>query len=160
MPLIFILILSNQHHHPLRGEICHYPNCWRQCNIFANGVNFSIFTQFFVFLSPKLLKFGKSKGVKFMAWKSGGVKYQHLFLRWPQLGWHQIRRLSCCENWMPAVFSDYNLRPFWEHETVFFSKKSYLDHLRPTPVQTLAELFTYFCITLSGKPISRNWGQS
>ena len=28
-----------------------------------------------VFLSPKLLKFGEIKGVKFMAWKSGGAKF-------------------------------------------------------------------------------------
>ena len=40
-----------------RGEICKF---------FASGVNFSIFTYFFVFLSPKLLKFGEIKGVKFL----------------------------------------------------------------------------------------------
>ena len=41
-----------------RGDICHSRHCRWQCNIFANGVNFSIFTHLFVFLSAKLLKFG------------------------------------------------------------------------------------------------------
>ena len=50
-----------------RGEICHCRHCRRQCNFFGNGVNFSIFTHFFVLLSPKLLKFGKIKGVNFLA---------------------------------------------------------------------------------------------
>ena len=31
------------------------------------GVNFSIFTHLFVFLSPKLLKYGEIKGVNFLA---------------------------------------------------------------------------------------------
>ena len=33
----------------------------------ASGVNFSIFTHFFVFLSLKLLKLGEIDGVKFLA---------------------------------------------------------------------------------------------
>ena len=49
-----------------RGEICHCRHCQRQCKIFASAVNFSIFAHFFVFLSPKLLKFGEIKGVKFL----------------------------------------------------------------------------------------------
>ena len=40
-------------------------------NFFASGVNFSIFTYLFVFLSPKVLKFGEIKGVKFLARKFG-----------------------------------------------------------------------------------------
>ena len=59
----------------LKGEICHCHHCRRQCKILASGVNFSIFTHAFVLLSPKLLKFGKIKGVKVLAWKSGGVKF-------------------------------------------------------------------------------------
>ena len=35
--------------------------------ISASGVNFSIFTHFFVFLSLKLLKLGEIDGVKFVA---------------------------------------------------------------------------------------------
>ena len=58
-----------------RGEICQCRHCRRQRKIFASGVNFSIFTHFFVFLSPKLLKFGEIKGVKFLARKSSGVKF-------------------------------------------------------------------------------------
>ena len=50
-----------------RGEICHCRHCRRQCKFFASSVNVSIFTHFLVFLSPKLLKFSKSKGVKFLA---------------------------------------------------------------------------------------------
>ena len=34
---------------------------------FASGVNFSIFTHFFVFLSPKLLKLAEIDGVKVLA---------------------------------------------------------------------------------------------
>ena len=49
-----------------RGEICKF---------FASGVNFSIFIHFFVFLSPKLLKFSEIKGVKVLARKSGGVNF-------------------------------------------------------------------------------------
>ena len=36
-----------------RGEIRH---CRWQCKIFANGVNFPIFTHFLVFLSPKTVE--------------------------------------------------------------------------------------------------------
>ena len=35
----------------LRGEICPCRHCRQQCKIFASGVNFSIFTNFFVLLS-------------------------------------------------------------------------------------------------------------
>ena len=42
---------------------------------FASGVNFSKSTHLFVFLSLKLLKFSEIKGVKSLAWKSGGVKF-------------------------------------------------------------------------------------
>ena len=49
------------------GEICRCQQCRQQCKIFASCVNFSIFTHVFVLLSPKLLKFGKIKGVKFLA---------------------------------------------------------------------------------------------
>ena len=38
-------------------------------------VNFSIFTFVFVFLSPKLLKCGKIKGVKCLFRRSGGVDF-------------------------------------------------------------------------------------
>ena len=60
-------------HPSVRGETCHCRHCRRQFKVFASGVNFSIFTIFF--LSPKLLKFCEIKGVKFLAWKSGGVKF-------------------------------------------------------------------------------------
>ena len=41
----------------------------------ASGVNFSIFTHFLCFFLLKLLKLGEIDGVKFLAWKSGGVKF-------------------------------------------------------------------------------------
>ena len=47
----------------------------RQCKIFASGVNFSIFTHFLCFFLLKLLKLGENDSVKFLAWKSGGVKF-------------------------------------------------------------------------------------
>ena len=50
-----------------RGGICQCRQCRWQCKIFASGVNFSIFTHFFVFLSLKLLKLGEIDGVKFLA---------------------------------------------------------------------------------------------
>ena len=51
------------------------PHPARQSNIFANGVKFSIFTHFLCFFLLKLLKLGEIDGVKFLAWKSGGVKF-------------------------------------------------------------------------------------
>ena len=41
----------------------------------ASGVNFFIFTHFLRFFLLKLLKVGEINGVKFLAWKSGGVKF-------------------------------------------------------------------------------------
>ena len=69
-----------------RGGICQCRQCRRQCKIFASGVNFSIFTHFFVFLSLKLLKLGEIDGVKFLAWKSGGVKFLTNSMSDPKLG--------------------------------------------------------------------------
>ena len=61
---------------PARGGICQCRHCQQQCKIWASGVNFSIFTHFFVFFFlQKLLKLGEIDGVKFLAWKSGGVKF-------------------------------------------------------------------------------------
>ena len=59
----------------IRGGICPCRQCQRQCKIFASGVNFSIFTHFLCFFLLKLLKLGEIDGVKFLAWKSGGVKF-------------------------------------------------------------------------------------
>ena len=39
----------------------------RQCKIFASGVNFSIFTHFFVFFLTKTVKLGEIDGEKFLA---------------------------------------------------------------------------------------------
>ena len=69
-----------------RGGICPRRQCRRQCKIFASGVNFSIFTHFFVFLSLKLLKLGEIDGVKFLAGKSVGVK----FLTNSMSGWEML----------------------------------------------------------------------
>ena len=41
----------------------------------ASGVNFSIFTNFLCFFLLKLLKLSENGGVKFLTWKSGGVKF-------------------------------------------------------------------------------------
>ena len=60
---------------PSRGGICPCRHCRRQFKIFASGVHFSIFTHFLCFFSLKLLKLGEIDGVKFLAWKSGGVKF-------------------------------------------------------------------------------------
>ena len=62
-------------HPSIRGETCHCRHCRQQCKVFTSGVNFSILLIFLFFLSPKLLKFCEIKGVKFLAWKSGGVKF-------------------------------------------------------------------------------------
>ena len=58
-----------------RGGICPCRQCWRQCKTFASGVYFSIFTHFLCFFLLKLLKLGEIDGVKYLAWKSGGVKF-------------------------------------------------------------------------------------
>ena len=60
---------------PFRGEICQCRHCRRQCKVFASSVYFSIFTHFLCFFLLKLLKWGEIDGVKFFAWKSGGVKF-------------------------------------------------------------------------------------
>ena len=57
-------MLSEILHWVIRGEICHCRHCRRQCEILASGVNFSIFTHFFVLLSLKLSKLGEIDGVK------------------------------------------------------------------------------------------------
>ena len=46
----------------------------------ASGVNFSIFTNFLCFFLLKLLKLGEIDGVKFLTWKSGGVKFWTNFM--------------------------------------------------------------------------------
>ena len=46
----------------------------------ASGVNFSIFTNFLCFFLLKLLKLGEIGGVKFLTWKSGGVKFWTNFM--------------------------------------------------------------------------------
>ena len=73
-----------------KGEICPCRHCRRQCKIFASGVKFTIFTHFFVFLSPKLLTFCEMKGAKFLASKFRRCKFfdkSHVCLstRWPRL---------------------------------------------------------------------------
>ena len=62
-------------HRDIRGGICPCRHCRRQCKIFASGVNFSIFTHGLCFFPLKLLKLGEIDGVKFLAWKSGGVNF-------------------------------------------------------------------------------------
>ena len=49
----------------------------------ASGVNFSIFTHFLCFFLLKLLKLGEIDGVKFLAWKSGRVKFWTNFMSAP-----------------------------------------------------------------------------
>ena len=39
-----------------RGGICPCRQCWRQCKIFASGVNLSIFTHFLCFFFTKTVK--------------------------------------------------------------------------------------------------------
>ena len=80
-----------------RGGICPCRQCQRQCKIFASGVNFPIFTHFLCFFLLKLLRLGEIDGVKFLAWKSGGVKFltnsmsDHIIVRCSTRrvsGWH------------------------------------------------------------------------
>ena len=52
---------------PSEVEFVHAVTAGGSEIFFASGVNFSIFTHFFVFLSPKLLKYGGSKGVNCLA---------------------------------------------------------------------------------------------
>ena len=66
---------QNHRNRWFRGGICPSRHCRRQCKIFASGVNFSIFTHFLCFFLLKLLKLGEIDSVKFLAWKSGGVKF-------------------------------------------------------------------------------------
>ena len=48
-----------------------------------------MFTHFFVFLSPKLLKFSEIEGVKFLARSSGSVKFLTNLMSAPyDIEWH------------------------------------------------------------------------
>ena len=66
---------QHRNHNHCSGGICPSRQSRRECKIFASGVNFSIFTHFLCFFLLKLLKLGEIDGVKFLAWKSGGVKF-------------------------------------------------------------------------------------
>ena len=56
-------------------EFVHPVSHGRSVKFVASGVNFSIFTNFLCFFLLKLLKLGEIGGVKFLTWKSGGVKF-------------------------------------------------------------------------------------
>ena len=74
---------------------------------FASRVNFSIFTHFLCFFSLKLLKLGEIDGVKFLAWKSGSVKFWTNSLSERELLFHEIvnlRKHSLAEHWTPFWF--------------------------------------------------------
>ena len=71
----FPFLMSTSRKGLFRGRICQCRHCRRQYKIFVSGVNFSIFTHFFVFLSLKLLKLGEIDWCKIFAWKSGGVNF-------------------------------------------------------------------------------------
>ena len=62
---------------PVRTEVefVHPVSAGGSVKIFASGVYFSIFTHFLCFFLLKLLKLGEIDGVKFLARKSGGVKF-------------------------------------------------------------------------------------
>ena len=63
LSLFFLKVLSLSSS-TARGGICQCRHCLRQ--IFASGVNFSIFTHFLCFFLLKLLKLGEIDGVKFL----------------------------------------------------------------------------------------------
>ena len=73
--VVYLMVCSALPGFHLRGGICPCRQCRRQCKIFASGVNFSIFTHFLCIFLLKLLKLGQIDGVKFLAWKSGSVKF-------------------------------------------------------------------------------------
>ena len=77
-----------------RGEICPSRQSRRECKIFASGVNFSIFTHFLCFFLLKLLKLGEIDGVKFLAWKSGGVKFWTNSMSGYHQDLNQLRQLT------------------------------------------------------------------
>ena len=62
-----LMAAAEKEENDIRGGICPCRQCRRQCKFFVSGVNFSIFTHFFVYLSLKLLKLGEIDGVKFLA---------------------------------------------------------------------------------------------
>ena len=97
-----------------RGGICQCRHCRRQCKIFASGVNFSIFTHFFVFFPLKLLKLGEIDGVKFLARKSDGVR----FLTNSMSVW-------CCES---VLCGDYSKSPI--------SSKFVINYEKPFPTKS------------------------
>ena len=66
-------------------EFVHPVSAGGSVKFVASGVNFSIFTNFLCFFLLKLLKLGEIDGVKFLTWKSGGVKF-----------WTNSMSVLCC----------------------------------------------------------------
>ena len=66
---------------PMKTKSCHQrwnlsmPSLFLQTIFFCQQCKFLHFHSFFVFFLTKLLKLGEIDGVKFVAWKSGGVKF-------------------------------------------------------------------------------------
>ena len=90
IPLIIIFLFWTE----VEFVQCPCRQCRRQCKIFASGVNFSIFTHFLCFFPLKLLKLGEIDGVKFLAWKSGGViffdKFHVCYNMWKAVSGFQL----------------------------------------------------------------------
>jgi len=65
--------------HAVRGGICPCRQCRRQCKIFASGVNFSIFTHFFVFFLTKTVEIRWNWWCKIFSPKIGRCKILNKF---------------------------------------------------------------------------------
>ena len=77
-----IILPTGQWYAPSAAEVkfVHPVSPGGSVKFVASGVNFSIFTNFLCFFLLKLLKLGEIGGVKFLTWKSGGVKFWTNFM--------------------------------------------------------------------------------
>ena len=66
----------------IRGGICPCRQCRRQCKIFASGVNFSIFTHFFVFFLTKTVEIRWNWWCKIFSPKIRRCKFLDKFHVW------------------------------------------------------------------------------
>ena len=121
------------------GEICPSRHCRRQCKIFANCVNFSIFTLLLYLLSClllKLLKIDEIDGVKVLAWKCGNVKF------WPNL----MSAMAILDLWKTQERLRSSSSNFDKPDCIkakFFLPKSRSENVNPISVDNL---FAHVCI--------------
>ena len=124
-----------------RGGICPCRHCRQQCKIFASGVNFSLFTHFLCFFPLKLLKLGEIDGVKFLAWKSGGVNFWTNSMSDSSAARVKLQQPDSCY----VKLSEYNIFDIWLLFSTFDGISINLDSFHMTGAGfRFVSVFTFF----------------